>query len=118
MWLLPKGKTVHDGPKPSMDFLGAGLGTAGLILLTFVLSSGGVYGWGKVSHTSADHALPRSPLAVADLAPACVLLIQGFIIAILVISVTLLVAFAFAEKKVSNPLLPSHLWKVRPRLLA
>lgn len=36
-----------------MDFLGTALGTGGLILLTFVLSSGGVYGWGKVSRVES-----------------------------------------------------------------
>ncbi|KAL7409673.1 major facilitator superfamily domain-containing protein [Mrakia frigida] len=83
-WLIPNPKIVHIGPKPSMDFLGTALGTGGLILLTFVLSSGG-----ELTN-----------------------FILGFIIALLVISVGMLVAFAFAEKKVSNPLLPSHLWKM------
>ena len=82
-WVLPKDKISHDGPKPSMDFLGAGLGTAGIILLTFVLSSGGTYGWGK-----------------------------AMIIALLVVSVITLVGFAYAESKVKNPLMPSYLWKV------
>lgn len=47
-WVLPNPKINHNGPKPALDFLGTALGTGGLILLTFVLSSGGVYGWGKV----------------------------------------------------------------------
>lgn len=46
-FVLPKDKPT-DGPKPSLDFLGAGLGTGAMILLCFVLNSGGVVGWNKV----------------------------------------------------------------------
>lgn len=46
-FFLPNPKVQFDGPKPALDFVGAAIGTSGLILLTFVLSSGGVYGWGK-----------------------------------------------------------------------
>lgn len=33
--------------RPKLDFVGAGLSTSSLILLSFVLSSGGEYGWAK-----------------------------------------------------------------------
>lgn len=45
-FVLPKDRDIA-GPKPALDFLGAGLGTGGMILLTFCLSSGGVVGWSK-----------------------------------------------------------------------
>lgn len=67
-----------------MDFLGASLSTAGLILLAFVLSGGGVYGWGKT-----------------------------FIIVLLILSVILLVTFVVYEKRISNPIMPLSLWKIR-----
>ena len=67
-----------------MDYLGAVMSTAGLILLQFVLSSGGVYGWG-------------SP----------------FIIVLLVLAVGLLVGFTIYEKYVTNPLMPLSLWTIR-----
>lgn len=47
VFVLPPDAEV-EGPKPAMDFMGAGLGTGGLVLLVFCLSSGGIYGWGKV----------------------------------------------------------------------
>ena len=82
-FLLP-----HDIPcgksKPQLDFLGAGLSTCGLILLSFVLSSGGVYGWSK-----------------------------AFIIALLIISIAALGVFVWAEKKVQNPIMPLSLWKLQ-----
>jgi MFS family permease len=83
MIVLPKDPGA-DEKKPKMDYLGAFLSTAGLILLQFVLSSGGVYGWG-------------SP----------------FIIVLLVLSVALLVSFTLLEKYVSDPLMPLSLWKIR-----
>ncbi|KAH8766100.1 major facilitator superfamily transporter [Diaporthe sp. PMI_573] len=69
--------------RPKLDFVGAGLSTAGLILLSFVLSSGGEYGWGK-----------------------------AFIIVLLVLSVAMIVAFTYVEKKVANPIMPLSLWKL------
>jgi MFS family permease len=48
VWVLPP-DAEQEGPKPAMDFMGAGFGTAGLVLLVFCLESGGIYGWGKVS---------------------------------------------------------------------
>lgn len=76
----------HDATKDrgKMDYLGAVMSTAGLILLQFVLSSGGVYGWG-------------SP----------------FIIVLLVLAVGLLVGFTIYEKYVTNPLMPLSLWTIR-----
>ncbi|KAJ5521823.1 hypothetical protein N7527_005938 [Penicillium freii] len=67
-----------------MDYIGAVMSTAGLILLQFVLSSGGTYGWD-----------------------------QPFIIVLLILAVGLLVGFAILEKYVSNPIMPLSLWKIR-----
>jgi predicted MFS family arabinose efflux permease len=69
--------------RPKMDYYGAVLSTVGLILLQFVLSSGGVYGWDK-----------------------------PFVIVILILSIALLVAFVLLEKYISNPLMPLSLWKL------
>lgn len=52
-------------------------------MLSFVISSGGEYGWGT-----------------------------AFIIVLLILSVALLVFFAFVEKKVQNPIMPLSLWKI------
>ncbi|EFQ31017.1 major facilitator superfamily transporter [Colletotrichum graminicola M1.001] len=83
-WIfLPKDR-IEGNSKPKLDFVGAGLSTAGLILLSFVLSSGGEYGWGK-----------------------------AFIIVLLVLSIALIVAFTYVEKKVSNPIMPLSLWKLQ-----
>ncbi|TDZ61132.1 Drug resistance protein [Colletotrichum trifolii] len=79
---LPKDR-VEGTTRPKLDFVGAGLSTAGLILLSFVLSSGGEYGWGK-----------------------------SFIIALLIISIAMIVAFTYVEKKVANPIMPLSLWKL------
>lgn len=67
-----------------MDYFGAILSTAGLILLQFVLSGGGVYGWD-----------------------------QPFIIALLILAIAMLVAFVLLESYISNPLMPLSLWKIR-----
>lgn len=81
---LPKDQCEEGSAKPSLDFLGAGLSTSALVLLSFVLSSGGEYGWNK-----------------------------AFIIALLVISVIMLGAFTWVEKKVRNPIMPMSLWKIK-----
>ncbi|KAL0933312.1 efflux protein [Colletotrichum truncatum] len=82
-WIfLPKDR-MEGNSRPKLDFVGAGLSTAGLILLSFVLSSGGEYGWGK-----------------------------AFIIALLVVSIAMIVAFTYVEKKVANPIMPLSLWKL------
>ncbi|KAF1359305.1 MFS general substrate transporter [Lizonia empirigonia] len=80
---LPKDRR-EGSANPSLDFLGAALSTSGLILLSFVLSSGGEYGWNK-----------------------------AFIIALLVISVIMLGVFTYVEKKVRNPIMPMSLWKIK-----
>ncbi|KAI5920956.1 major facilitator superfamily transporter [Camillea tinctor] len=69
--------------KPKLDFAGAGLSTAGLILLSFVLSSGGEYGWSK-----------------------------AFIIVLLIVSIAMIGIFTYVEKKVPNPIMPLSLWKL------
>ncbi|KAF4534024.1 putative mfs transporter protein [Lasiodiplodia theobromae] len=81
-FVLPKDR-LEGNVRPKLDFVGAGLSTAGLILLSFVLSSGGEYGWGK-----------------------------AFIIVLLILSVLMLVAFTWVEKKVANPIMPLSLWKL------
>lgn len=79
---LPRDR-VEGLARPKLDFVGAGLSTAGLILLSFVLSSGGEYGWGK-----------------------------AFIIVLLVLSVLMIVGFTWVEKKVPNPIMPLSLWRL------
>lgn len=81
-FVLPKDR--DDGhTKPRLDLFGAGISTGSLIVLSFVISSGGEYGWGK-----------------------------AFIIVLLIVSIALLVLFAYVEKKVSNPIMPLSLWKI------
>lgn len=82
LFILPRDRREGD-TRPKLDYMGAAMSTAGLVLLAFVLSSGGVYGWNK-----------------------------GFIIGLLVTSVVLLVGFATLEKKVRNPIMPLSLWKL------
>ena len=82
-FILPKDR-IKGQEKPKLDLLGAGLSTTGLILLSFVLSSGGVYGWSK-----------------------------AFIIVLLISSIALLGFFVFMEKRVSNPIMPLSLWKLK-----
>lgn len=82
-FVLPRDRTMEGQARPKLDFVGAGLSTAGLILLSFVLSSGGEYGWGK-----------------------------AFIIVLLVLSVAMIAAFTYVEKKVPNPIMPLSLWKL------
>lgn len=82
-WLvLPKDR-LEGQARAKLDYAGAAMSTAGLILLSFVLSSGGVYGWGK-----------------------------PFIIALLIVSCALLVIFTLLEKHVKNPIMPLSLWKI------
>lgn len=80
---LPKDR-LQGNARATLDYAGAAMSTAGLILLSFVLSSGGLYGWGK-----------------------------PFIIALLVVSCALLAIFTFLEKYVKNPIMPLSLWKIR-----
>lgn len=82
-FILPKDRR-HGQEKPKLDFVGVGLSASGLILLSFVLSSGGEYGWSK-----------------------------AFIIVLLLASVALLAAFTWVEKKVTNPIMPLSLWKLK-----
>lgn len=82
-FMLPRDRSEGNA-RPKLDFVGAGLSTGGLILLSFVLSSGGVYGWNK-----------------------------AFIIVLLVLSVAMLVVFTYVEKKVDNPIMPLSLWKLK-----
>lgn len=79
---LPKDR-MDGQARPKLDFIGAGLSTGGLILLSYVLSSGGEHGWGK-----------------------------AFIIVLLILSVAMIVVFTWVEKKVPNPVMPLSLWKL------
>ncbi|OKL60184.1 hypothetical protein UA08_04926 [Talaromyces atroroseus] len=81
--VLPPNRKA-DNSKSKLDYFGASLSTSGLILLSFVLSGGGVYGWGK-----------------------------AFIIVLLISAVGLLFAFVYWENKISNPIMPLSLWKIR-----
>jgi len=81
--ILPKDR-LEGHERPRLDFVGSALSSAGLILLSFILSSGGLYGWNK-----------------------------PFIIVLLILSVGLLFAFTWVEKKVRNPIMPLSLWKIR-----
>lgn len=81
--ILPKDRREGNA-RPKLDFAGAGLSTGGLILLSFVLSSGGVYGWNK-----------------------------AFIIVLLILSIGMLAVFTYVEKKVDNPIMPLSLWKLK-----
>lgn len=83
VFILPKDR-MEGHERPRLDFLGAALSSAGLILLSFVLSSGGLYGWNK-----------------------------AFIIVLLIASIALLFIFTWVEKKVRNPIMPLSLWKVQ-----
>jgi predicted MFS family arabinose efflux permease len=83
-WFVPPRDRLKEQEKPKLDVLGAGLSTGGLILLSFVLSSGGIYGWSK-----------------------------AFVIALLVALVAFLVIFTWVETKVSNPIMPLSLWKLK-----
>ncbi|KAL4893615.1 MFS transporter [Aspergillus ambiguus] len=81
--VLPK-SMFTEKTESRMDYFGAILSTAGLILLQFVLSGGGVYGWS-----------------------------QPFIIVLLVLTVVFLFGFVLLENYISNPIMPLPLWKIR-----
>lgn len=83
-WLTLPRDRLEGHSRAKLDFAGASLSTAGLILLSFALSSGGVYGWST-----------------------------PFIIALLIVSCALLIIFTFLEKNVKNPIMPLSLWKIR-----
>ncbi|KAK7461403.1 hypothetical protein VKT23_008581 [Stygiomarasmius scandens] len=70
-WLSFPKDVRNTGRQASLDFLGAGLGTSGIILMTFALSQSEVDGWGK-------------PLVLVTL----------------ITSAFVLLAFAWAERKV------------------
>ncbi|KAJ5777388.1 major facilitator superfamily-domain-containing protein [Penicillium odoratum] len=82
VFVLPQDREVTK-EREKMDYLGAVLSTIGLILLQFVLSSGGRYGWGN-----------------------------PFIIVILILAVGILVGFVMYEKYITNPLMPLSLWTI------
>ncbi|KAJ3994810.1 MFS general substrate transporter [Lentinula boryana] len=62
---------------------GAGLGTSGIVLMTFALSQSEVSGWNK-------------PIVVVTL----------------IVSILVLLGFSWTERKVPNPIMPTYLWKL------
>ncbi|KAF8824799.1 hypothetical protein HHX47_DHR7000077 [Lentinula edodes] len=80
---FPKEKPNTGGRKPTLDLLGAGLGTSGIVLMTFALSQSEVSGWNK-------------PIVVVTL----------------IVSIVVLLGFTWAERKVQNPIMPTYLWKL------
>ncbi|KAJ3983673.1 major facilitator superfamily domain-containing protein [Lentinula detonsa] len=80
---FPKEKSNVGGRKPTLDLLGAGLGTSGIVLMTFALSQSEVSGWNK-------------PIVVVTL----------------IVSIFVLLGFSWAERKVPNPIMPTYLWKL------
>ncbi|KAK7471207.1 hypothetical protein VKT23_002616 [Stygiomarasmius scandens] len=74
---------TKEGGRPSLDFLGAALGTSGVVLMAFALSQSEISGWNK-----------------------------PVIIVTLILSAFILVGFAYAERKVPNPIMPMYLWKL------
>ena len=85
------------------DFTGAALSTGGLILLSFVLSSGGLLA--KPLQLLYRNLLIRSAIGVYGWNKA-------FIITLLIGSVALLCIFTWLEKKASNPIMPLGLWRL------
>ena len=81
-WIVLPQDQSDNNPAPKLDILGSVVSTAGLVLLSFVLASGGQYGWST-----------------------------PFIIALLILSIILLVAFVFIETKVPNPIMPLSIWR-------
>lgn len=79
---LPDSKQVLP-QSAKLDYSGAAISTAGLVLFTFVISSGGLLGWSS-----------------------------ALIIALLALSICLLCGFVWREANASNPIMPLYLWKL------
>ncbi|KAJ9125090.1 hypothetical protein QFC22_000043 [Naganishia vaughanmartiniae] len=75
-------KSEPNERKPSLDFAGAFLGTASMILLVFAFSSSEIHGWKK-----------------------------AIVIAPLLVSIVTLGSFLLVERRVKNPIMPLQLWK-------
>ncbi|KAI9017127.1 major facilitator superfamily domain-containing protein [Gaertneriomyces semiglobifer] len=69
--------------RPKIDVLGAALSTSSMLMLVFVLTEGNARGW-------------SDPL----------------ILSLLIVSLVLLAAFAFAQLKTAEPLMPPAIWKL------
>jgi hypothetical protein len=82
-FVFPEEVRSPQDRKPALDIPGAALGTCGMILFTFALSSSDSHGWAKA----------------LVLAPLCV-------------SIAVLAGFVWNEKKVQNPVMPMHLWRM------
>jgi hypothetical protein len=80
---FPAEARAVDGRQPALDLPGAALGTSGMILFAFALSSSDAYGWSR-----------------------------AIVLAPLLVSVAVLGAFTWNEKKVRNPIMPMHLWRL------
>jgi MFS family permease len=102
-WIILPADRRKGLERPKLDFTGAALSTGGLILLSFVLSSGGLW----------RHAFT---IAVRRFANSLIIGTYGwnkaFIIALLIGSVALLCIFTWVEKKASNPIMPLGLWQL------
>ncbi|KAE9389495.1 MFS general substrate transporter [Gymnopus androsaceus JB14] len=79
---FPKDKVNTTGQKPSLDFVGAALGTSGIVLMTFALSQSEVSGWNK-------------PIVIVTLIVSAIGLSPGP-----------------NERHVQNPIMPMYLWKL------
>ncbi|KAJ3152751.1 hypothetical protein HDU86_005509 [Geranomyces michiganensis] len=81
---LPAVAAAPTSPaKQRVDYLGAALSTASMLLLVFVLTDANSRGWGS-----------------------------AMIISLLVVSLLLMAAFVFWETKVPQPLMPMSIWKL------
>ncbi|KAK6202905.1 major facilitator superfamily [Scheffersomyces amazonensis] len=93
MFIIPANINIQHTPAKELirkfDFIGSTTGVIGLILLNIVLVQGPIVGWN-----------------------------HGYVIALLVVSVLLIVAFIILELKfIDNPLLPKSIFKVKIGLI-
>jgi hypothetical protein len=102
-WIILPAYRRKGLERPKLDFAGAALSTGGLILLSFVLSSGGL--WPTPLQLLYGNLLIRSSIGVYGWNKA-------FIITLLISSVALLCTFTWVEKKASNPIMPLELWQL------
>jgi hypothetical protein len=100
-WIILPADSRKGLEKPKLDFAGVALSTGGLILLSFILSSGG--SWPAPLQLLYGNLLIRSAIGVYGWNKA-------FIVALLIGSEALLRIFTWVEKKASNPIMPLGLW--------
>jgi hypothetical protein len=102
-WIILSADRRQGLERPKLDFAGAALSTGGLILLSFVLSSGGL--WLTPLQLLYANLLIRSTIGVYGWNKA-------FSIALLIGSVALLCIFSWVEKKAGNSIVPLGLWQL------